>query len=203
MASSSASSYPCLSNICLNDPISTVADKVQWVDLAALRTQPPSNSSYTRQWIGAYVKGLSTQDQEFLVPYVSSNIFDKKLLSFLNEKKPVFCRQIGFEGGYISEGGYQTSIHISLDANSIPRITSMERTYPSQDNVQLEAIANAIYKQFPFLADRRMIVPPWGTGYAAFHHDKLLFDQYVNNEGASDRSLSQQASCNVPKASVD
>ena len=161
-------------------------------------------------WIKNQVKGLSAQDQEVLLPYVIMKRADSTLIRLIEDKKPIFCRAITFEGMFDSESGYQTTVQIAPSAETGElRVVALIRRYPTRDRVQLENIQREVIKEFPYLQVQGPALntnPPWGSGLASFTpNGELSFLFYVNDQKPTfqDRALSGQQSCGAGRASVN
>lgn len=199
--------YPCMSNVCLGDVISSHIGDTPWVRLPPNgRTKEPSSIRAAQDYLTKYARGISAAERDLLAPHVTESWFDQVSLRVLTGPKVVFCRRTGFGGLFYSESGYQTRVSVAYFAGVGFRVTMLERFFPSDDKIAQRQIAEQVREQYPFLFDQmgrsiRTTNVPWTFGSGEFASSKLVFT--LEDTDTSNEALSKQRECLEARPSLN
>ena len=193
---------PCLSGVCLGDPVSKHAQSIQWYEVRLL----PDPSEKALSYVDSLIKNISARSRRIVAQYIdrSTSLGGSEVVD-LSKGGTRFCKYMEFSSSFDSRSGYRTDVGFRTEGDGTLRVYQINRRFPASSAVESESNFHMVRKVFPYIDRQGYYEPnmPWG-GSMGYGSNSLSFGLKQVWKEQVTANLARHPSCKpTGPASVD
>lgn len=193
---------PCLSGICLGDPVGKHAQSIQWHEVRVL----PNPSERALSYVDSLIKNISIRSKRVVAQYIDrrTSLGGPEIVD-LSKGEARFCKYMEFSSSFDSRSGYRTDVGFRTEGDGTLRVYQINRRFPASSAVESESNFHMVRKVFPYIDRQGYYEPnmPWG-GSMGYGSNSLSFGLKQVWKEQVTANLARNPSCKpTGPASVD